>query len=109
MDEDAALTEVVIGAANKGPHALGPGLLQSAVEACVAHELTHQGLPLRRQVECPVHYDGLLRNAPVGLLLDLNTVLLTDGFHRVINVQAPRPPGPPRFNQPTHQTTTGPS
>jgi GxxExxY protein len=69
MDGDTDLTDLVIGAAIKVHRALGPGLLESAYEACLAHELASRGVPIRRQVECPVIYDGLLVDA--GYRLDL--------------------------------------
>ena len=50
-----ALTESVIGAAMKVHSALGPGLLESAYEACLAYELRKQGLNVRTQVDLPGH------------------------------------------------------
>jgi len=38
--------------------ALGPGLLESVYEACLAHELGKRGLTVRTQVPMPVTYDG---------------------------------------------------
>ena len=38
---------------------LGPGLLESAYEQCMAHELTIQGVDFRLQVPTPVEYKGL--------------------------------------------------
>jgi len=37
---------------------LGPGLLESAYEACLAHELPKEGLQITRQAELSVVYDG---------------------------------------------------
>lgn len=54
----ADITEKIIGAAMRVHSALGPGLLESAYEACLAHELTKAGLNIKRQVEVPVIYDG---------------------------------------------------
>jgi GxxExxY protein len=39
--------------------ALGPGLLESVSEACLAHELTQRGLAIRTQAPMPVVYGGL--------------------------------------------------
>ena len=39
--------------------ALGPGLLESAYEACLAHELRKAGLKVESQVGLPVVYDGI--------------------------------------------------
>lgn len=61
--------EVILGAAIKVNSALGPGLLESAYEACLFHEVSKQGLDVKRQVLLPVYYDGL--NLDAGYRLDL--------------------------------------
>ena len=57
-DEDP-ITRHVIGCAIEVHRALGPGLLESAYEQCMAHEMTLQGLEFRLQVSTPVEYKGL--------------------------------------------------
>ena len=52
------LTSKVIGCALEVHRVLGPGLLESAYEHCLAHELTAASIPCRRQLELPVHYKG---------------------------------------------------
>ena len=37
--------------------ALGPGLLESAYEACLSHELRKRGLQVQTQVRLPIVYD----------------------------------------------------
>jgi len=37
---------------------MGPGLLESAYEECLAHELTLRGVPFERQKPMPVVYKG---------------------------------------------------
>jgi GxxExxY protein len=49
--------------------ALGPGILESVYETCLAHELRKAGLRVRAQVPVPVIYDGLKLES--GLRLDL--------------------------------------
>ena len=46
------LTGIIITAAMKVHSLLGPGLLESAYEACLVHELRKQGLEVRNQVVC---------------------------------------------------------
>jgi GxxExxY protein len=53
------ITGAIITAAMKVHTALGPGLLESAYEACVAYELTKMGLRVERQRPIPVVYDGV--------------------------------------------------
>jgi GxxExxY protein len=50
------LTQKVIGCAIEVHRVLGPGLLESAYEECLAYELTSQGLFVARQVPLPVVY-----------------------------------------------------
>ncbi len=52
-------TEPIIGAAIAVHRALGPGLLESAYEACLAYELIRRGLPVERHRPIPVVYDGV--------------------------------------------------
>ncbi len=63
------LTERIIGAAIEVHRALGPGLLESAYEACLCHELSKQGIAFQRQAEMPVVYDG--ERIDCGYRLDL--------------------------------------
>jgi len=52
-------TEVILGAAIEVHKALGPGLLESAYEECLCHELSLWGLAYQRQVDLPVKYKGV--------------------------------------------------
>jgi GxxExxY protein len=54
------LTEQIIGAAIEVHKVLGPGLLESAYEKCLLHELTLQKLQAESQVPLPVSYKGVL-------------------------------------------------
>ena len=53
------VTDRVIGAAIRVHRALGPGLLESAYHACLAHELTLEGHLVEVEVEVPVVYKGI--------------------------------------------------
>ncbi len=53
------LTEVIIGAAIAVHRELGPGLLESAYEACLVYELNERGLKVDRQRLFPVNYRGI--------------------------------------------------
>jgi GxxExxY protein len=63
------VTEGVIGAAINVHRELGPGLLESAYQACLAHELNARGLSVEREVPLPVIYKGLKMDC--GYRLDL--------------------------------------
>ena len=68
----------VVDAAMKVHSALGPGVLESAYEACLAYELRKRGLGVAVQVPLPVVYDGV--ELEVGYRLDLlvNAVLIVE-------------------------------
>jgi GxxExxY protein len=53
------LTERVIGACIEIHKALGPGLLESAYEECLCHELRLVGVKFERQRPLPVAYKGV--------------------------------------------------
>ncbi len=60
MDEQInRITEEIIGAAIAVHRELGPGLLESTYEACLAFELVQRGLRVERQKELQVVYRGL--------------------------------------------------
>jgi GxxExxY protein len=54
-----ALTEQIIGAAIDVHRALGPGLLESAYERCLAFELARRGLRIEHQKAIPLVYNGV--------------------------------------------------
>lgn len=53
------LSSKIIGAAIKVHKALGPGLLESAYEECLSHEITIQGFSIERQKPLPIRYRGI--------------------------------------------------
>jgi GxxExxY protein len=53
------LTQEIIGAAIKIHRKLGPGLLESAYEACMAHELQNLGRRVEKQKAVPLIYEGV--------------------------------------------------
>jgi GxxExxY protein len=63
------LTERIIGAAIDVHRALGPGLLESAYEACLAFELTEDGLRVEQQKPLPLVYKQVRLDC--GYRLDL--------------------------------------
>lgn len=53
------LSGAVVDAAIRVHSALGPGLLESAYETCLAYELRERGLLVRTQVALPVVYKAI--------------------------------------------------
>ncbi len=62
-------TGQIVDAAMKVHTALGPGLLESAYEACLAFELKKRGFRIERQNKMPIEYEDV--TIDVGYRLDL--------------------------------------
>lgn len=62
-------TQIVMDAAYRVHTRLGPGLLESAYEACLAYEIRKRGLELKCQVPLPLVYDDVRLDA--GYRIDL--------------------------------------
>ena len=69
MRELNNITYAIRGAAFRVHSALGPGLLESAYEACLLHELRSNGYQVERQVALPIRYRGVTLSA--GYRIDL--------------------------------------
>ncbi len=119
-----SITRQIIGAAIEVHRELGPGLLESAYEACMVYELKGRGLNFESQKPLPVVYRGVrldcgyrldlivedtvivelksvetierihcmqllsylrLSGHRIGLLLNFNVEVLTDGIRRIVN------------------------
>ena len=52
------LSSTIIGAAIEVHRALGPGLLESAYQQCLARELALRDIPFEQQKSVPVYYKG---------------------------------------------------
>jgi GxxExxY protein len=57
--EDDKIAAAIVHGAFVVHKTLGPGLLESVYEICLAHELRKQGLDVRRQDPVPIVYDNL--------------------------------------------------
>ncbi len=71
------LTEAIIGSAIEVHKELGPGLMESAYEECLCHELSARNLPFKRQVPLPICYKNIKLDC--GYRIDIvvgNTILL---------------------------------
>jgi len=63
------ITGAVVNSAMKVHSVLGPGLLESAYQACLAYELRSRGLEVATQVGLPVVYEG--QKLELGYRMDL--------------------------------------
>ena len=71
------LSGSIIDAAIEVHRELGPGLLESAYEACLWHLLTQRDLTCHRQVELPIHFRGMSVDAGyrIDLLVDQKIIV----------------------------------
>jgi len=68
-DRNDPLTRQIIGAAIEVHRELGPGLLESAYQICLFHELQMQNHQVERELELPINYKGI--RLDVGYRMDL--------------------------------------
>jgi GxxExxY protein len=86
------LTGAIIGAAVEVHRELGPGLIESAYEVCLCHELSVRGLSFQRQVPLPVRYKKVKLDCGYRLdivvedivVLELKSVESLQGIHEAL-------------------------
>jgi hypothetical protein len=86
-------SECVIGALIEVHRHLGPGLLESAYEACLCRELVVPGLPFERQRAMPLIYKGIQLDC--GYRIDLVVGERVLGLRRLWLSSTSSPPSLP--------------
>jgi len=88
QEEKDPRTGPIIGAAIEVHRHLGPGLLESAYEECLCHELHLRGIDFRRQVDLPVEFKGLKLDCGyrLDLIVDEEVVVELKCVERVLPV-----------------------
>ena len=81
-------TELIIGAAVKVHRELGPGLLESVYEVCLAHEISKSGLSVQKQVDVPICYDDCELDCGfrIDLLIDDEVIVELKAVDKVLPV-----------------------
>jgi GxxExxY protein len=72
------ITEQIIGSAISVHRALGPGLLESAYEACLVHELRDRGLEVAQQKSLPLAYKGVTLDCGYRLDLEVEGLVIVE-------------------------------
>jgi GxxExxY protein len=70
--------ELILGCAIKVHSNVGPGLLESAYEACLLHELAKTACSVKRQVILPVMYENTRIDAGYRLDLLINELVVVE-------------------------------
>ena len=56
------IAKIIVHSAYLVHKELGPGLLERVYEICLAHEISKAGLDVKRQIDIPIVYDGIVFN-----------------------------------------------
>lgn len=59
-DRKEEIARIIVHSAYLVHKELGPGLLEKVYEICLAHEIRKAGLDVKRQIDIPIVYDGLV-------------------------------------------------
>lgn len=78
MDTINGVTGEVIGAAIEVHRDLGPGLLESAYQACLAYELGRRGFSIETQKALPIMYRGIRLDAGYRVDMLVEGVVLVE-------------------------------
>ncbi len=77
-EKENRLSKEIIGAAIEVHRHLGPGLLESAYEACLCHELSLRNIPWERQVALPILYKGVAIDAAYRLDIKVEGLVIVE-------------------------------
>lgn len=72
------LTDRIIGLAIDVHRALGPGLLESVYEECLAYELDQSSIPFRRQLPLPVVYKQVRLDCGFRMDLEVDETVVVE-------------------------------
>jgi GxxExxY protein len=87
-ERSGSCSGVIVDAAMKVHSALGPGLLEGAYEACLAHELRRRGLIVVTQARLPIAYDGIRLEAAyrIDLIVDDAVIVELKAIAKILPV-----------------------
>lgn len=82
------LSNKVIGCAIEVHRELGPGLLESAYEQCLAAELSRSRIPYQLQVDLPVSYKGMKLDCSyrIDLLVDKQLIVELKSIEQLLKI-----------------------
>jgi len=82
------LSNRVIGCALEVHRTLGPGLLESTYEQCLAHELSQSNIPFRLQWPLPVRYKGIKLDCGyrIDLFVDDELIVELKSVDKIIEI-----------------------
>ena len=89
MDAERVAKEIV-DAAIKVHRTLGPGLLESTYQLCLAHELRQRGLKVETELALPVEYEGLYLDAGyrIDMLIEEMVIVENKAVEKLLAIHA---------------------
>ena len=84
------ISKIAIGAAIEVHKQLGPGLLESSYEVCLAYELEKRGLYVQTQVVLPVTYKDIKLDAGyrIDILVEKKVILEIKAVKTITDIHA---------------------
>ena len=82
------MTKKVIGCAIEVHRSLGPGLLESTYQQCLAYELSSKNIPFELEVPMPVEYKNILLDCGyrIDVLVDDQLILELKAVEEIIGI-----------------------
>ena len=86
--EFGGLSNKIIGCVIEVHKNLGPGLLESTYERCLAHELNANGLKYETQKEIPIDYKGIKLDAGyrIDIIVEDNVILELKSAEKILPI-----------------------
>ena len=86
--ENLLVSRAIVHAAIRVHSALGPGLLESTYETCLAYELTQAGLYVAAQLPLPIVYRGVRLDAGyrIDLMVERSIVVEVKAVEKILAV-----------------------
>jgi GxxExxY protein len=83
-EEEERIGKAIVDSAFRIHKELGPGLLEKVYEVCFCHELTKKGFLVKRQLDIPIVYDGIVFEEGLRLDVLVNDPLIKNGIKRMV-------------------------
>jgi len=77
-EEEQAVGKAIVNAAYTVHKELGPGLLEKVHEVCFCHVLSKNGFHIKRQIDIPIVFDGIVFDEGLRLDVLVNNLVLCE-------------------------------
>jgi len=77
-DKEEQIGKAIVDAAYNVHKALGPGLLEKVYEVCWCHVMNKKGYKVKRQVDIPIEFDGIIFDEGLRLDAIVEDIVITE-------------------------------